>query len=358
MTTWIMTARSFVLPLFYLFFSTMSLVMIWSLTPELLNKQLVAFLLGGVIIMITSRLPLTIFFKHPKLWYSLIVVGLILPLLIPTTKSTQRWIDLPFFSIQPSQFAFLLVSLALITWISRWGMNSLPHILKYAIVVLVPAFLIVIEPNLGTTLLFLVVMGSLLFLSGLPIRYLIFCGVVGFLVAWSGWSWWLKDYQKSRLSSFIFADKQTATTYNSQQALIAIGSGGLFGQGLGQGYQSQLKFLPEKQTDFIFASFAEEFGLFGSLLILSSYGALISFLIWGAGFSQPKYRLFLLTTACLFLWQVTLHIGANVRLLPITGVPLPLLSYGGSSIISFALMLGVCQRVVLEIRSGRKMYVA
>lgn len=332
--------------------------MLWSLTPELLSKQLVAFLLGGVLILVASRSPLTIFFQHPKLWYSLIVVGLILPLLIPTTKSTQRWIDLPFFSIQPSQFAFLLVSLALITWISQWGVSSLRHILKYAIVVLVPAFLIVIEPNLGTTLLFLVVMGSLLFLAGLPIRYLIFCGVVGFLVAWSGWSWWLKDYQKSRLSSFIFANEQTAATYNSRQALIAIGSGGLFGQGLGQGYQSQLKFLPEKQTDFIFASFAEEFGLLGSLLILSSYAALISFLIWGGSVSQPKHRLFLLVTACLFLWQVTLHIGANVRLLPITGVPLPLLSYGGSSIISFALMLGVCQRILLEVRSGRKMYVS
>lgn len=353
-----MTARSFVLPLFYLFFSTMSLIMIWSLTPELLSKQLVAFLLGGVIILVISHLPLSVFFKHPKLWYSLIVVGLILPLLIPTTKSTQRWIDLPFFSIQPSQFAFLLVGLTLITLISKWGMNSWRHITKYAIVVLVPTVLIIIEPNLGTALLFLVVMGSLLFLAGLPIRYLLFCGALGFLVAWSGWNWWLKDYQKLRLSSFIFATEQTAATYNSKQALIAIGSGGLFGQGLGQGYQSQLKFLPEKQTDFIFASLAEEFGLFGSLLILSSYGALISFLIWGASFAQPKYRLFLLTTACLFLWQVTLHIGANVRLLPITGVPLPLLSYGGSSVLSFALMLGVGQRIILEIRADKKMYIA
>lgn len=353
-----MTARNLVLPLFYLFFSVMSLVMLWSLTPELVSKQLVALILGGAAILAISRLPLSFFFQHPKLWYSVIIIGLILPLIIPTEKSTQRWIDLPFFSIQPSQFAFLLVSLALIAWVNRWGFGSLLQIGKYLLAILLPALLIVIEPNLGTTLLFLSVMVGLLFLAGLPIRYLVLAGALGLIVAWSGWSWWLKDYQKTRITSFISADDNTAASYNSQQALIAIGSGGILGQGLGQGYQSQLKFLPEKQTDFIFASFAEEFGLLGSLLILSSYGALIGFLIWSSQFAPPKYRLFLLTTACLFFLQVTLHIGANVRLLPITGVPLPLLSYGGSSVISFALMLGVCQRIILEIKSEKKIYVS
>lgn len=353
-----MTARSLALPLFYLFFSVMSLVMLWSLTPELVSKQLMALVLGGIAILAISRLPLSFFFQHPKLWYSVIIIGLILPLIIPTNKSTQRWIDLPFFSIQPSQFAFLLVGLALITWVSKWGFSSLFQIGKYVLAFLVPAVLIIIEPNLGTTLLFLSVMVCLLFLAGLPMRYLLVAGVLGLIVAWSGWNWWLKDYQKIRITSFISASDNTAASYNSQQALIAIGSGGIMGQGLGQGYQSQLKFLPEKQTDFIFASFAEEFGLLGSLLILGSYGTLIGFLIWCSQYAPPKHRLFLLATTCLFFLQITLHIGANVRLLPITGVPLPLLSYGGSSVISFALMLGVCQRIVLEIKSEKKMYVS
>jgi rod shape determining protein RodA len=176
----------------------------------------------------------------------------------------------------------------------------------------------------------------------------------------------ISTYQRDRILSFfnpsqagMSAAAETSTQYNSRQALIAVGSGGLFGRGLGYGIQSHLRFLPERQTDFIFAALAEELGLVGSLLVLGCYIMLIS-LLWRLIFHQTDLKKigFLISFTLLLFIQTAINIGMNIGLLPITGVTLPFLSYGGSSILGFALGLGVTQvishetkkRLALQIR--------
>ena len=170
---------------------------------------------------------------------------------------------------------------------------------------------------------------------------------------------YLEDYQKSRLTSFSQINQQTElmletdanqdAAYNARQALIAVGAGQLWGQGLGRGSQSHLKFLPERQTDFIFASFAEEWGFLGSSLILTLYLLLLAFLLYIAiNEADQAKQLYVLTVFMMFFVQIFINIGMNLALVPITGITLPFLSYGGSSILSLFFTLALVQRVVFE----------
>ena len=173
------------------------------------------------------------------------------------------------------------------------------------------------------------------------------------------WLFVLEDYQKSRLTSFSQINQQTElmletdanqdAAYNARQALIAVGAGQLWGQGLGRGSQSHLKFLPERQTDFIFASFAEEWGFLGSSLILTLYLLLLAFLLYIAiNEADQAKQLYVLTVFMMFFVQIFINIGMNLALVPITGITLPFLSYGGSSILSLFFTLALVQRVVFE----------
>ncbi len=163
-----------------------------------------------------------------------------------------------------------------------------------------------------------------------------------------GWLTWFKPYQKARIMSFV-AQTQTAQAqnYNARQALIAVGSGGLWGKGFDQGTQSKLYFLPERHTDFIFASFAEQFGFLGSLILLFIYAVIITFLIKKAlEVNDRSKRLFLFFAAFILGTQTFLAVGTNVGVVPITGQTLPFLSTGGSSLLSYALIFGIAQSIV------------
>jgi rod shape determining protein RodA len=176
-----------------------------------------------------------------------------------------------------------------------------------------------------------------------------------------GWTLVLQPYQKARITSFFSGAQadQSGAGYNARQALIAVGSGELWGRGLGHGSQSQLRFLPERQTDFIFASLAEEWGLLGSLLVIGLYGALIAFLLQEAKrATNSRHALFLTAAAVAFFAQVFVNIGMNIGLLPITGVTLPLVSYGGSSLLATMLLLGVAQQLILQAGSSRHLRIS
>ena len=174
------------------------------------------------------------------------------------------------------------------------------------------------------------------------------------------WFFVLADYQKSRLTSFIFfisperslsSDfrQETSAAYNARQSVIAIGAGQLWGQGLGHGTQSHLQFLPERQTDFIFASFVEEWGFLGSILILILYFALLSFILFVVYAEENRgKKLYMLTIFTMFLVQIFINIGMNLAILPITGITLPFLSYGGSSVLALFFSLALVQSIIEE----------
>lgn len=338
--------RTWLLPVLYCVYGLAGLLLLSSVAPELLGKQALAFVLGGLSILLIAHISAHHFFTRPWLWYGLSVVGLLIPLLLPTSKTTHRWIDLPGFSFQPSQIVFVLSLFALSVWLVRYPAHRLKHVLALAVLLAVPSMLIFLEPNLGTTLLYVSTMAIVIFTAGLPWKYVVGAMAAVLVIGLISWTVLFKPYQKERIVSFIDPTAQTAASYNATQALIALGSGGLLGQGVGKGYQSQLKFLPESHTDFIFAVAGEEFGLVGSVSILLGYGLLIGFLLLQTAHTQTPERSVLIGAAALFLLQVTFNVGANVRLLPITGVPLPLLSYGGSSLLTFGVLLGVCQSII------------
>ncbi|KUK83111.1 MAG: Rod shape-determining protein RodA, partial [Microgenomates bacterium 39_6] len=173
---------------------------------------------------------------------------------------------------------------------------------------------------------------------------------IGLLLMFGVWGMLLKPYQRARITNFFTGNEQEASsTYNSRQALIAVGSGGLYGRGLGAGVQSHLKFLPERQTDFIFASIAEEWGFVGSFLIILIYSLLLFVLLHYLYINtNSTSRIVIMVLIISLFLQITINIGMNMNLLPITGLTLPLLSYGGSSVISFLLHFGVAFKIINE----------
>jgi rod shape determining protein RodA len=203
----------------------------------------------------------------------------------------------------------------------------------------------VIEPDLGTTVIFLLSVGSVLFIGPTKWTHLLGLFLIGLLVVAVSWVFVVKDYQKERITSFVAASKDISDAhYNAQQALIAVGSGQLWGQGLGQGIQSHLRFLPERQTDFIFASLAEEWGFLGSVAVVFLYMALIGWILYLAfTSSSAAAQYFGCITAIFLTIQTAVNIGMNIGLFPITGITLPFISYGGSSVLSLYMHLGIMQ---------------
>lgn len=223
------------------------------------------------------------------------------------------------------------------------GLNRLASIL---ILASIPLFLIFKQPDLGNTIIFLLILTSLLFIGGL--RWFL---MLGLLIVSSGaiplLGRFLKDYQRERITSFLNPQSDPlGTGYHLIQAMVTVGSGQIFGRGLGLGTQSHLQFLPEQHTDFIFASLSEELGFLGAVLLIVLYGLLLWKILNIAKNSKDPFGI--LISAGIFamlLAQIGINIGMNVGLLPITGVTLPLISYGGSSIISTMISLGVIESI-------------
>lgn len=194
-------------------------------------------------------------------------------------------------------------------------------------------------------------MASLFFLSKTKLSYILGTMSAAVVLIFLGWGFLLKPYQKDRITSFLnVSENQTGTGYNAIQSVIAVGSGKVFGLGLGQGVQSHLRFLPERQTDFVFASWAEETGYLGSVIMISLYAFLVFYVIY-VGF-QTQYlpeQYFCFVTATMITVQAGINIGMNMGLLPITGITLPLISYGGSSIIALCFQYGCVQAILLKL---------
>jgi rod shape determining protein RodA len=266
-----------------------------------------------------------------------------------------RWISIGPFDFQFSELAKILMIVVLANYLgARQGrLGSLPSILGACLLVGPPWLLVMLQPDLGTSLVLLAILGGMLFMSGASIRWM--GGLVGLVLAALPliWNYVLLDYQKQRLTSFLnpSTDVQGAG-YQLYQSQIAVGSGGLLGKGLTNGTQNQLNFLPVQESDFVAAIYFEELGFIGALVLLILFAALLwRLLVSGWRSKDPFGTMFATGLASMILFQLIVNIGMVVGIMPITGIPLPFVSHGGASLISLAVGLGIVQSI--NIRQNR-----
>ncbi len=352
--------RRWVLPILIFLFSFLSLLTLRSVAPALLTRQLLFFLVGGGIFLVTSRINFSIWLRmSPFLYAALISLLLLTQVLGKVTRGTTSWIPIGSFHIQPSQVAIAIVGLLTARLLARNPLRDVSSLIRFLLITGLPVTLIFLEPDLGTAMVYLVSMASLFFFAKTRWAYIGGSIAVIFLIAVISWTWLLRPYQKERITSFLRpTGTEVDAQYNAIQSVIAVGSGQLLGKGLGQGIQSHLRFLPERQTDFVFASFAEETGFLGSTLLLTMYFALIGFLFYLSSVAATSAeRYFCLVTAVMILFQSAVNIGMNMRLVPITGITLPLVSYGGSSILGICFQYGCVQAIVNSMRRRAALHI-
>lgn len=329
-----------------LFLLSIGILVIYSSSAELAIQQGVFALLGFLIYIFISQFDYRLIKNLILPFYILTMILLaIVPILGIETRGVLRWIPLGIINIQPSEFA----KPALILLLAKFWLHNQPNwlnILKSLLWVLPVLALVFKQPDLGSTLTILVISMVMLFASGVSFRKIFIIGLLGLLVIPIGWIS-LHDYQKQRITSFLAPESDPlGKGYNLIQSEIAVGSGQVFGRGLGRGTQSRLQFLPEFRTDFIFAAIAEEMGLVGSLMILSIYILLLSYILKISTQAFDRFgALIIFGVVAMILFQTIVNIGMNVGLLPITGITLPLISYGGSSLIATLFCLGFVSSV-------------
>lgn len=280
-------------------------------------------------------------------------ISIVLLILVPVFGSfgggARRWINLGVFSLQPSELAKVTLLLVLARYYHRYappGGYRLPDLIYPALLAAIPAGLVLAEPNLGTTVILGLIFLTLTFASGLRLGSLLLVAVAGGGLLPFLWQH-MKPYQKQRVLSFLNPDQDPlGAGYHMIQSKITIGSGMLWGKGFLQGTQNRLDFLPEKHTDFVFAVVAEEWGFVGTVVLLALYGALMAKLLTIAWQARDRFGFCLAIGAVsVVFWQLLINLGMNLGILPVVGVPLPLLSYGGSSLLTVMMCLGLALNV-------------
>jgi rod shape determining protein RodA len=262
-----------------------------------------------------------------------------------STGGSRRWINLGLLKLEPSEIAKLAVVLVMVHYLReeppRGGWQA-RHMLLPALLLAVPAVLVLKQPDLGTALILVLITATLVFVSGLNWRTTAVVVLTAMLAAPLAWHY-LKPYQRERLVSFINPQSDPlGSGYHIIQSEIAIGSGGAWGKGLFKGTQARLNFLPEQTTDFIFAVYAEEFGFAGSIVLLGLYAALIARGAWIARHARDRFgSLLAVGVTGVIFWQVAINVGMASGMLPVVGITLPLVSYGGSSLIAMMAASGV-----------------
>ena len=310
------------------------------------QNHLYRFTVFFVLFLLVSFLKINYIFKTAYLFYIIILALLFAVDSFGIIASgSKRWINLFFINLQPSE----LMKISLIIFLARYyckipsqNVNSIKHIFIPFLSFLIPVYLVVKQPDLGTAVLIAITGLIMVWLTGFRIKYFLYSFFVLICLIPVGISF-LKTYQKARILTFLNPERDPlGAGYQIIQSKIAVGSGGIFGKGFLQGSQSYLDYLPEKHTDFIFTLFSEEFGFLGSLLLLVIY-ALIIYRISKIGTESRNNfaRLFCFGFAAAFFVYVTVNMSMVLGLPPIVGAPLPIMSYGGSSMLSVMLGLGI-----------------
>ena len=317
-------------------------------------------------LVVFTIMMLLISFINIKFWFSIgyfsyiVVIGLLFwtYLFGITSSGSQRWINLYFINLQPSELMKIVIILCLAKYFHRKkleNVNSIYTILTSLIIILLPMGLVIVQPDLGTSLLIAISGIAVLWFAGINHKYFIYT-VLGFLISLPFIIAFLKPYQKLRILTFLNPDKDPlGAGYQIIQSKIAVGSGGIFGKGFLKGTQSYLEFLPEKHTDFIFTLFSEEFGFIGSLGLLVLYSIIIIRILRIGAISRSNFsRLFCFGFAFAIFIYIVVNLSMVLGLLPIVGSPLPIMSYGGSSMLATMIGFGI----VLSAKINHKQMIA
>ena len=308
-------------------------------------------------LIIFTSMMLIFSFINIKFWFSIGYISylVVICLLIWTylfgisSSGSQRWIDLYFINLQPSELMKIFIILCLAKYFHRMKLervNSIYTILTSLIVILLPMGLVIVQPDLGTSLLIAISGVAVLWFAGINHKYFIYT-MLGFIISLPFIIAFLKPYQKLRVLTFLNPDRDPlGAGYQIIQSKIAVGSGGVFGKGFLKGTQSYLEFLPEKHTDFIFTLFSEEFGFVGSFFLLIIY-AIIIYRIVAIGASSRSYfgKIFCYSFGAAIFVYITINMSMVLGLLPIVGSPLPIMSYGGSSMLATMIGFGIVMSV-------------
>ena len=274
------------------------------------------------------------------------------------SHGATSWFSFGAFSLEPADPAKLVLIILLAKYFSRRHIEirNVRHIIVSGFYAFVMFALILVQPDLGSALIVFLIWLGMIMISGVSKKHLLIMGLTGLIVAAGLWHFGLHDYQKARIENFIhpLADIQGAG-YNAYESTIAVGSGQFLGKGVGYGTQSRLKFLPEYRTDFVFAAFAEEWGFVGVLFLLFFFGILIWRITKAAMAGATNFEiLYGAGVAIYFLVHLIINIGMNMRLLPVTGTPLPFVSYGGSHIFTEFVALGILMGMRRYSRAAHK----
>jgi rod shape determining protein RodA len=316
---------------------------------SLFARHLLWLGVGVIVCLLITTIDYHFLTDHAFLFYGLTTLLLLSILLFGTEiNGSKSWFTIGEISFQPSEIAKVALILVLARYLSEISASYLKHRHLFALggLTLCPMLLITLQGDLGTALMYLPILLGVVIVAGLRMRFLMGILIIALCVAPLGW-YLLKDYQKERILVTLDPGRDPqGVGYQSRQSQIAIGSGGLFGKGLGQGLQSQLGFVPEVHTDFIFAILAEEIGFVGAICILMLYLLVLMRLIRIAGKARDRVGILLITgVTSLIFFHVAINVSMTLGIVPPIGIPLPLLSYGGSSTITTFAALGLALNV-------------
>ncbi len=318
-----------------------------------LNRQLVALLIGLVAMAVASMVDYRRLQSYAVVLYGTVIV-LLVAVLTPlgtAVGGSQRWLVVGPLQLQPSELAKVAVLIAIAALLSEAkGQPGLGEVAIGLLIAVVPTALVFVQPDLGTAMVFVFLAAGMFLVGGVRVRYLVTLvvgGIVGFLVALQ--TALIQDYQVRRLTAFLDASDPAlaqGAAFHTRQSLIAVGSGQLSGKGLFQGTQTALAYVPENHTDFIFTVVGEEFGFVGTSAVVALFAVLVWRALMIAATAKDLFgRLVAAGIASILTFQVFVNVGMTIGLMPVTGLPLPFVSYGGTSLIVWFAMVGVLQSI-------------
>lgn len=328
------------------------LATVYSAIASDLKKQLISAVLGVLGYLAAAYLdPKRLLRATTGIYIACLLLLLFVRVHGHSALGSQRWISLGGFQVEPSELSKLMLVIVLARHLGRPGPVGVRRVLTACALAAPPMLLILAQPDLGTAIVFGCVLGGLLFVAGAPrlqLAALAAAAVAAIPLA----PHFLHAYQRQRLEIFLDPTKDPlGAGYNLLQARIAIGSGGVFGQGWLHGLQGSLGYVPERATDFIFAVFAEQFGLIGCIVLLTLYALLLLSLLRSAAIAPDRFtKLLVCGVAVMLFAQIVENVGMNIGILPITGIPLPFVSYGGSALVTQLSGLGLVQGLMLRRR--------
>jgi rod shape determining protein RodA len=331
-------------------------LMVNSVAPNNLQAQVMYMVLGIGLMYVVSTLDYRLFMFSPWPYYLALLAILVITVVVGAeARGSVRWLEIFGVRLQTSEMAKPLIILFLANLFTKQYPANWKKLFSLLLLSFAPVVLVFIQPDLGTALILGSIVAVGLITAGIDFKRLFALVGIGLLLIPLALGL-LKPYQRNRLTSFIEPTKDPlGTGYNAAQAMIAVGSGRLFGRGLGQGTQSQLNFLPERHTDFIFASLVEEMGFLGGMLIICAYLGL-GWGLLGVARAAPTEEgsLVAVMVLSLILTQAFINMGMNMGIMPVTGITLPFVSVGGSSLISLCLMTGLCFSILRTGKSSRQ----